>query len=292
MKQLTSFRFCLFLLLAGFSFVLAAGCAGPNEKLQQRLDQLPDARLTATLQKSIDATADIDSWARLQYIQGNALATVFEGDNLERLIEQQHRFVAGERIIVSLTSREPAGVMLEQLDEDGQVSITLNGASEPLKEVDPTELYGAALKLQLLAHAMTGPVGLLQEHLQLRYGGIERQGNKLTHKIEVTGDLFNIEGLIDNSSGELFVIWIDAESFLFDRLWLRYPLGEGKYGYLAVKINDYRSLPEGFLLPGRIEVTRSDQYQQFSQQNILLIEYQQLQVTLRKKNGSLFKWFR
>ena len=280
------------LMMAGGVVGGIAGCAGPGKKMRERLGLLADARLDRTIHESIAAAGGVEAWAEVCRIDGEALATVFTDGAGELLLEQHHHIIPGERAVITLTSKEPDGVLIEQFDHDGQISIILQGAEEPTGRIDPMEQYGAAVKMRLLIQALTGPVGLLQEGLHLRYSGVERKGNRLAHKIEVTGELLDQAKPAGSGGGDLLLVWIDAETHLPERLWLRYPLGKGQFGYLAANVHDYRAVAGGLVLPGRVEFVRSDEYQQFSRQNIMLVEYQQFKVTRRQKGKSpLLAWF-
>jgi len=293
MKNYAKFDGCFLLMaqvmLAGLWF---SGCASRIQKMQDRLDLLEDARLNSTIRKSIAASGGIDAWSSVRQITGDVIATIFETQEFRPMITQLHRIVPDDKVAISIASHEPGGVLQEQLDRKGVVSIMLDRAKEPIHETDPDKLYGAAIKLRLLAQGMTGAAGLCREDLFLRYVGSERQGGRLMHKIEVTGALLGPAEQTDLDKAVLLLVWIDAETYLFDRLWLRYPLVDGKFGYIAANCENYQKLPEGLVLPSRIELVHSDKYQQFSHRGIMALEYQFLRVTSGpNKKWWNFDWF-
>ena len=254
------------------------GCADPAEQMRERLGTVGDMRLHKALRSSIAVTGSIESWATVERIEGDALATVFEPDGEKVLVEQQHQVIPGDNLQVSVTSNEPSGVLQELLDRKGRVRLLLQGQGKDAPPTEQDELRGTNIKLRLLAQALTGPAGLLREGYQLRYDGLERKGGRLMHKIEVTGPILGDEPLLVGTNGNLLVVWIDAQTSLVNRWWLRYKREEGKFGYLAVNVDKYQKTPEGLMLPGYISYIRSDKYQQFSERQLLLFEYQRLQV--------------
>ena len=140
----------------------------------------------------------------------------------------------------------------------------------------------------------------------MRYVGLERKGGRLTHKIEISGemivgakeeesspkprfDLSSVGEFVASFKGknkeyegdDQLVVWIDSETYLIDRLLLRYRDGldpaEG-FRYLGANVGGYQEVVEGMALPRYIGVVRSDRYHQFSEQEVLRIEYQHLKV--------------
>jgi len=269
--------------------VLTTGCSNPVEDMHERIFSLGDARLKTVLHQSLAVSGGIEAWGRLEQIDGEAIATVYEQEGGKALIEQQCRLKpAKEKIVTSLTSHEPAGVLTEVLDRKGNPNIYLQGLAKVQYESDPTKLYGAAIKLRVLSQAMMGPAGLLQEDLSLRYAGQERKGGRLMHKIEVTGDLLPAVSDAGDASGNLLVVWIDGQTHRFRRIWLRYYKHDKTFGYIALDIGDYEKVSGGLWLPQYIAYAHSDRHQQFSQKQIMTIEFQKLQAELREKDR---KWF-
>lgn len=267
------------LLLVGLCL---AGCADPAEKMRKRLGEVADMRLHSALRGSLAATGGLENWASLRRIEGDVLATVFEPDGQQVLVQQQHLIVPGDKLSVKIYSNEPGGLLQEQLDRKGRVRLLIQGQVKALPPTDPDELRGTNIKLRLLAQALTGAAGLLREGYQLRYAGSERKGGRLMHKIEVTGPILGSSPPLEAADGNLLVIWIDARTSLVDRLWLRFRLDDGKFGYLAVNVDKYMKTPQGLLLPQYIVFMRGDEYQQFSERQLLLFEYQHLQVITEK----------
>lgn len=269
--------------------VLITGCSNPAKEMRDRVFGVGDARLKNVLQQSLAESGGIEAWGRLEYIHGQTLATVYEGEGGKALIEQQCRVQPGKKTIVSLTSNEPGGVQTEVLDRKGKANIHLQGPTKKnQQESRPEELYGSAIKLRVLAHAVMGPAGLLAKDLSLRYIGQERQGGRMMHKIEVTGDLLPPVSDGAYTDGNLLAVWIDDQTDQIRRIWLRYYKHDTTFGYLALDVGNYKKVSGGFSLPRYIAYTHSDRYQQFSQQQIMTIEFLSLQAELRKKDQ---KWF-
>jgi len=261
--------------------MLMTGCGGnPADRLRERLAQRGDAGLDNALRRSISATGGIDAWAHLKRIDGKVIATLAGADGSNTLVEQQHIIVPGERVMMSISSREPDGILLEWLDQKGKVQTLFQGRLDQ-SSISPEkiDLYGAALRLRLLSQAMTGAAGLLQKDFTLRYAGQERKGGRLTHKIEVVGPLLGRDQFDYGQTGNLLAVWIDAETYLFERLWLRYHRDKNEFGYLAVNIAEYAQTSAGLVLPRLIEFVRSDEHQQFGDLYIMTVDYQDLQIT-------------
>jgi len=263
----------LVLLLVG-----GAGCTSPLQKMEKKLTRLGDARLERLLTRSLVAGGGMKAWAETALVEGVALATYIEPDGCKSVVEQNHKFFCSHRLVVSVTSREPGGVVSEQLDRRGRVKMQFEGGPKPIDIKDEEQLYGAGLKLRLQGQAITGAAGLLQKGLRLVYAGRERKGGRWHEKIELAGPLVQSPEAIGADHQEMLAVWIDASTFLIDRLWLRYRQvgSKDRFGYLAANVSDYRQTASGLVLPHRIEFIRSDQYQQFSEQHILVIDYQNL----------------
>lgn len=267
---------------------LMAGCVNPTERMRKKVVSLPDARLKGILQQSLAVSGGIETWGRLEHIDGQAIATVFEQEDSKALIEQQCQFLPGKKVAVSMTSHEPGGVMTEVLGSKGTAKIYVQGESKSQQESDPETIYASAIKLRVLAHAMMGPAALLGKGLSLQYVGQERQSGRMMHKIEVTGDL--LPPVFDNehTHGDLMVVWIDDQTHRIRRIWLRYLKPNAPFGYLLLDIGNYKEVSGGLTLPRYIAYIHSDRHQQFSQQQIMTIEFQNLQAELRDKAR---KWF-
>jgi len=262
------------------SGVFVGGCTtSPSERLRERLAMLGDNRLDNALRRSIVASGGIDNWAHLRQIEGEAIATLVGSDGGNTLMQQQYVIVPGDRVLITVANKEPDGVYTEWLDQKGKIQGIFQGQIDKTTfQGDKFDLYASALRLRLFSQAMTGAVGLLQKDFTLRYAGQERKGGRLTHKIEVTGALLGQGQFKYEQSGNLLVAWIDAETYLFERLQLRYHTENNRFGYLEVNIADYNSTPEGLVLPGYIELVRIDEDQQFSPLNLMTLEFQKLQT--------------
>jgi hypothetical protein len=274
------------------SVTVYSGCQNFTARIDQRLNNLADTRLATVLRTSIEKTGGIAARSQANCIEGDAIATVFDPNGNKSLIEQQHGVTETDTgFMVSVTSLDAKGVWLEQLNLKGKVIMVLQGGEKPFYEKDTAALYGSAVKLRLLAQALTGASGLLPaKNLAVTYAGLDRKGGRLTHKIEAVGRMFDREQFPAGQENAMLVAWINAETFLLERLWLRYPLGDNKFGYLAANINKYHDAGAGLILPSSIEFVRSDQYQQFSEERIMTVEYQQFRPT-HEEGGLLAKIF-
>ncbi|GEM_PF-1113824 len=279
------------------------GCASTEEQMGEHLKTLGERRVFTTVQGNMEATGGMGLWARVKQLEATAISTVFEEAGAKTLIEQH--FVVrpfGESTIES-RSVEPSGVLTERMDRYGKAEVLKEGAmtaeeagQEPSAAAKVTA-RGAALKLRLLAEGLLGATALLREDYTVRYGALEQQGGRSMHKIEVTGALLNsgAEGQAGRP-GDLLVIWVDAETMLYDRMWLRYHLDGDAFGYMAVLLDEYEATPEGLVLPRSVSFVRSDKYQQFSERRILLVELEKADAMVSEKArgewglGSLFSW--
>ena len=175
MKQLS--RFLIrhsWIVLAAVILISTAGCGTKNQLMQQRLSDLHDIRLDTALRQCLAASGGIEPWSRLQKIEANAVATIFEPDGSQALIEQLQTIELKSRPVVSILSKEPSGMLRENLSDDGQAEIIFLGPMNSVHDQDPEKLYGAALKLRLLGHALTQVPGILHEDLTINYLGQER----------------------------------------------------------------------------------------------------------------------
>jgi len=282
--RLQGLKTFLVLLLAA---LLATGCANSVEQDHERVVTFGDTRLKTVLQQSLAVSGGIETWSRLEQINGQAIATVYEKEGCKVLIEQQCQFIPDKKIVVSLMSYEPAGILTEVLDRKGNPIISLQDLAITQYETDPEKLYGAAIKLRVLAQAMMGPAGLLRENLDLRYAGQERKSGRLMHKIEVMGEFLPLVSDDKYASGNLLVVWIDDQTHQIRHIWLRYRKRDKAFGYLALDIGDYEKVSDRLLLPQYIAYAHSDRYQQLNQQQIMTIEFQKLQTKVRDKDR---KW--
>ena len=266
------------------------GCQRQTEKMRQKLGMNEDTRLDTALRLSLAQTGGVDQWALLDNINGVAITTLFESDGGNTLVEQQHHLAAGDRLRLAVISNDPTGVWTETLTPEGTVQMVRQGGDEPLYETDSAVLYGAGVKLRLLAYALMGPAALLQKDLSVSYAGKERQSGRLMHRIEVSGRMFQHSQFLVPDSPDLLVMWIDTETRLWSQLWLQYPLGQGRFGYLAVNASGFEPLPQGLTLPMKIEFLHSDKYQQFGHTSLMTVEYQDLQVEMKSDQADLWSW--
>jgi len=265
-----------------FSFVLTAlqvaGCGGGGKMLVEHIDQLEDARLSDALRMNLTATGGMDAWLEMQRVHAEAVGTVTDADGGKSLVDQHHELSLLVPYALDIASTSSDGIWLERYDAQGNVTLNLQG-SEAVLDLDADVQQGTALKLRLMIQALTQSAGLLHPNWRLRYVGLERKGGRLTHKIEATGSIVNPTATEEYlATGEQLVVWIDAKTLFFDRLWLRYRRGAGEdaddFGYLAANLSIYKKQPGGLVLPTQVAIVRSDKFQQFSEREIMLVEYQ------------------
>ncbi|MCK4627660.1 MAG: hypothetical protein KAT56_01585, partial [Sedimentisphaerales bacterium] len=147
--------------------------------------------------------------------------------------------------------------------------------------------------------ALTGCATLLREGLSLRYEGLERQGGRNNHKVEVSGRLLNRNkstgGLFEKATfwknrspektlDDIAVLWINTETSLIERIWLRYqkPHRPKEFGYMAVNVLDYEQVGK-VKLPQRLEFVPTDEHQHFSRQNMMTVEFEYLTAIEKAK---------
>jgi len=281
---------------------LIAGCGNSNETMRQRLGMLGDPRLDAAVRRNIEATGGLDAWAGIERIEGRAIATTFDTDGGRTLVEQRHTVLpgnTGKPVCLTIVSNEPTGRLTEQRDRKSLARIKRTNNKKTIVEKDQNTLFGAQIKLFLESQALTGCTSLLREGLILRYEGLERQGGRVNHKVEVSGRLLNRNkstgGLLEkaifwkNKSPEsilddIAVLWINAETALIERIWLRYqkPHRPDEFGYMAVHVLDYEQM--GTLkLPRRLEFVPTDEHQHFSKRNMMLVEFEYLTAIEKTK---------
>ena len=302
-------RLTLFFLLA-----VLTGCVAESKRVNQELARVSDPQLSSILLKNIHASGGMTAWLKTQQIEAQVLATILDRDGGKTFLEQTHLLIPRYPLSMTVTSKTPEGFWMEKLiGEKDQVKMALQGESEPVgvlakwlrypailgrKKVDEgvvdvAVLQGAGLKLRLFSQALTGSLGLLREDWQLSYGGQERKGGRLTYKIIVNGPILARELPEEDrvETGDQLVVWIDAESFLFDRIWLRYRVDSDSHTepfvYLAANIKGYQKQADGLMLPSYIGLVHSDRHQQFSETEILRIETLKFLVTQKKKKRLL-----
>ncbi|MCP4710605.1 MAG: hypothetical protein GY869_18430 [Planctomycetes bacterium] len=273
---------CLCWGMIGLIGLVVVGCkTNPVDYIHERLGQQGDTRMDDVLRRNIIATGGEDNWDWSNYlgIQGNAINTIVGADSEKNLIEQHHVIIPGERIAIEVYSKEADGILKEWIDKRGKTLAVFQGNADQTS-IDPGKIdqYAAALRLKLISHALTGAIGLLQKDYALRYMGQERKGGRLMHKIEAVGPFVHPDQFDNRTTGNLMVAWIDAETYLFETLWLRYHLDAEQFGYLAVNITDYEETLEGLVLPRLLEFVRSDEHQQFGHLLMMSLEYQDFEV--------------
>jgi hypothetical protein len=295
--------------LLGMMVVCMVGCnSGKANSTVGRVDQLTDSRLDDVMRKSIAAMGNNISRKQQLQIAAPSIATIFEPGGSKTLVAQRHQVVIRENnVTTSVISKEPLGVLRERLSDNNNIEIENFIDGKAQQQQDSEEVQGVAIKLFLEGIAFAGASSLLNDNMELRYLDKEDKGGRLHYKIEASGKLLSNGTKKDSPAiAELLVVWIDAESYLIDRVWVRYsqsPAASG-FGYLTATIHDYKKVTasptsEGIeelslQLPSRIEIAPSNQYQQMSERNILVLEFRCFQAELSpaknliEKMGILF----
>jgi len=294
-----------------------AGCTSREKQFDQKLVPFADSPLAGIFEKNLQASGSQSTWLKTTQIKSHVLATVLDSDGGQTILEQNHLLFPQTPLSLSITSQTPEGPWRETLDARDQVEIVLNGkpeapsgkyvkwikatarklmdkASPPSSKKtidDKIVLQGAGLKLRLFSQALSQSFGLLRDDWTIRYGGQERKGGRLTYKVIVDGPMLTrtnsenepIPYTYGINNGDQMVIWVDSESFLFDRIWIRYrvnsPGQKSPYVYLAANLKKYKRQANGLKLPTYIGLVHSDAHQQFSETEILRIEALEYQMT-------------
>jgi hypothetical protein len=284
MKERIS-RPAIVMIIGVAALAYAGGCKSYVERMKTRMESLNDKRLHDVLDRNLTATGGMGTWSVTTRIEADAVASILdeEGGGYS-LVRQKITLEPGETIRITVVSQNPDGITFEQLDGKGGVRMIQHKGTQVITMTDPLVLRGTALKLRLLAQAMTQTAGLLETKYNVRYSGQDRMGGRLTDKLDVSGDLLRKRQKNDTSPPDQLAIWVDAQKNLFDRMWMCYPLNESPksetLGYLAVNIGKYEKTMGGLVLPKYIDYVRSDKYQQFSERQMLILEIQQYRVVL------------
>ncbi|MBN1763809.1 MAG: hypothetical protein JW860_01005 [Sedimentisphaerales bacterium] len=277
--------------LISICIVSGSGCSTRLERMRERLGLVDDPRLDNVIRENLEATGGLEAWIRTVSIEAQAVATVFESGGGQTFVHQYHTveplFPEGA-FALTLISNEPEGRLVERLDHEGQVTISREAGDGIYYESDMEELYGAALKLLLEGQSLTQTASLLREDVSVSYLQLERKGGRPNHKIALSGRLVrhvaegkkkeDRPGRVDDT----LVVWINEETHLIERMWLRYqrPNQPDKFGFLAVNVSEYQATPDGLTLPRRLEFVPSDEYQQFSRRLFLVVEFQEIGVVM------------
>ncbi len=253
--------------------VMVGGCQGVGSHRQARFEYLQPAALRDAVQANLQAIGGQDVW-RKGRIEAQAVATLTDSDGGHTLVSQDYHLALGSRPGLTVESRMPDGVWVEQLSSSGEVTMSMKqGRSNRPGEAAARE--GARLKLRLLVHALTQTTGLWQKGWAVNFEGTERRGGKVNAKIALRGPIVSV----GKGQDDLMVIWLDAKTHLVNRIWLRYSLGNTdapKWEYLAADVAEYRTLANGMQVPGHVGIFRSDAYQQVSEREIMRVEFQQV----------------
>lgn len=276
-------------LTAGWLLTAALGCSSRMERFQERLAAIDRPATQARVSQAIGAAGGVDPWGRVQSIRGESLTVASSRGARQMLLEQVHEISWEDEAAILVRTQRADGIQIEQLTAGGALSGWLKQqvVVEPLV-LDQSE---AAVRLRLLYHALTGVPGLLEdETVQLAYRGRERQGGVMTDKLEVAGGLFGQTEALGRAGSEQLVLWLDAETHLPVRIWLRYEVADVPEGvaYIAAMLSDYRTTNGGLQVPGRIEILASDVYQQlFAEQTQLIVQYKEVEATFEAPQKGL-----
>lgn len=261
------------------SFGGSMGCTSRSEEMRVRMGSLGDTWLHTVVRKNIAATGGLERWARLDRIEAEAIATLFDADGGQSLVVQQQVIAAQGSAPMRIESQAPKGSWVEELQKNGDIRVFLALGGQKMADTDLGTIRGAGLKLLLLRQSLLASVALLEHDCQLRYLGQERKAGRQMHIVEMTG---HMPGAGD--SNVVMMLWFDSETFLLDRLWLRYrnvPAGaDDSFGYLAANISAYEKTSEGLILPTKIELLRSDEHQQLGEKRFIVVTYEQQRVVL------------
>ena len=272
------YRNMLYIFCLTATWTCFIGCDSRRGQVWERVEQSSENPLQQVLHANLEAIGGRTRWQEINTIEADVVATLFELDRSSTLVHMSQILKLEPHPSLTLDYRLPAGVWTEQLDSRGVVSVDAEINNFTSGEDIETE-YGAGLKLRLMVQALTQSVGLLNKEWSLHYRGRERKGGRLSHKIEVDGIMVRLSHK-KNAVEQMnrLVIWFDAESHLIDRIWLQYTKGpENQVGYLAANVGRYKEQSNGVVLPTYIGVVRSDAFQQFSEQEIIRVEYQKIQ---------------
>lgn len=275
-------------LIALFAFT---GCASQSQKLRQKINDVRDSRLRDVIHKNVAAVGGLETWSRLRDIQAQVIATVFTPDAGRILIEQRHTFKPGPQFLIRVESFETDGTFIDSLNHHGQVKLTTaQNSDDEFSRAASREQFAAGVKLFLESKALAGMLQLLNDDISGRYLNLQRKGGKISHKLEFIGSFIQRDTEADVVD-EILVVWVNNETSLIERLWLRYqkPDQPDAFGYLAVNVGAYRTieLPDGMsvTLPHLLEFAPSDSQQHFSQRHIVHLEFKQYRLRLGKKTG-------
>ncbi len=267
----------------GFIVLLAAllvtGCENAAKKTANRLNSQ-----NLTVQDAIAHAGGMTPWLAEKKVTGTALATIFEPDGSETLLRQKYEVTFSPVLSATSKSHEARGILVEQWSFPSGSEIYQDQNNDKLNEYNPRQLYAAALKLRLLTQAVVGPAGLLADDVVIEKVGPERKGGRLTHRVDAKMVVSAGEADKKAVSNVNMTVWLNAETLLPERYWIRYPRLDGTgNGYLAVNASDYRKLDNGAIVPYILELLVSDEYQQFSEKRILSVEFQELKVAEAEK---------
>lgn len=251
-----------------------SGCSHKKMTVRMKMGQLSDFKLDQVLRRNIEAIGGLDLWGEPLAVSAKVVASINNPDGGKSLIEQDHEIISDEQVSISVISDEAQGLLYETLDRNDRMTIRMKSgeSEEPIEDV--VRVQGGAMKLYLEAIAVTGGIGILKDDLALRYRGLERKGGRYHHKLEATGRLYD-RGEVDYKTvDDMLVVWIDAETNLIDRIWVKYQRTDkpDEFGYLAVNVRNYTETENGLKLPKYIAFVPSDANQQFSRSHILILE--------------------
>jgi len=290
--------------------LILCGCTTRLERVQERLGTLEDPRLNEVVQRNIAATGGMEKWLSVVSLKGEVIATLFDAQRSETLVEQEHKIsieIPTEPTLVTIVSKEPGGKLYEHLNQHGYVISKWSGAKGRTGRKNDIDSFAAGLKLLLEGQAITGCASALREGLTLNYLGENHQGGRFYHKIEISGRLLaqkapptlwqKVKGTFrrqkETRLDDKMVLWISNQTSLVERIWLQYqkPYSPQEFGYVAVQVTDYTKLPSGLIVPRRLEFVPSDANQHFSRLHIVIAEVQQW-LLKEKPAGKKHTWLK
>lgn len=254
------------------------GCANREDALRTQLGQVRHGETTRVFKQGIDAIGGLSHWSAIERIDAASLAQLGHADGRRQLQEQWHVLSRSGEPSLTVVGEQTKGRVTMSLSRDGraQACIASDEKTAPIM-IDTAEI----VKLRLLYHAVTGLVGLLDEQMDAEYAGLQRRGGQRTERVVVNGRLFGLAEDDPRVGQEQLVVWLDVETHLPQRFWLKYvdPTAADGFGYQTALVDDYRSVAPGVTIPYRVQFVGSDSYQQlFAERTDSQVEYQDVMV--------------
>ncbi len=256
------------------------------------LGLIGDRELHDVIRSNIESSGGFSTWSKVASLEARILATTQDIDGGETFLNQRHIYTPKISPSMISVTQSPDGNWVENLTPESQVQMYVEH-KEDQPEQDKDVLYGAGIKLALISQSVSQCFGLLRDGWDLSYAGLERRGGRVSHKIVMSGKILNrpVPRSIFNEIDEM-VVWVDSETNLVDRVWLKFWMstvnGHRQYTYLGANVKNYQKDACGLMLPHYIGLVRCDEYQQFSESEILRLEYKSYQANIQIEKKSLF----